>query len=259
MSHFYFIIFWQYVVVVFFKFHYLLLKLFFLIHFHANRMVCMFTLIFCVGTWLFQPVNYCLMLLWLQIIPRNKKKCCSQTFWMLDCGWLSLTHPCYGVRAGEDCEEMEIDIVYAEDYSPNHNFSSVCYHFTDFLLYQKVVSFLFKWSPEHSSSTLSFTYRWLCKFILCSSMQQEKKGRGEKTFIRVSRVFTTAEGWLWVSLESGLCESVHPNEILHNHMVGLWATQWQQHLLSQLVFTLSIFRANGPSQRWSLTCNSPLM
>lgn len=156
-------------------------------------------------------------------------------------------------------EEMEIDTIYAEDHSPNHNFSSICYHFSDFLLYQKVVSFPFKWSPEPSSSTLSFTYRWLCKFIHCSSMQLEKKGRVEKMVIRGSRIVTTAEEWLWVSLESGLCESAQPNEILHNHMAGLWATQWQQHLLSQLVFTPSIFRANGPSQNWSLTCNSPLM
>ncbi len=41
-------------------------------------------------------------------------------------------------------EEMEIDTIYAEDHSPNHNFSSICYHFSDFLLYQKVVSFPFK-------------------------------------------------------------------------------------------------------------------
>lgn len=79
---------------------------------------------------------------------------------------------------------MEIDTVYAQDYSPNHNFSSIFYHFNDFFLYQKVVSFPFKWSPEQSSSTLSFTYRWLCKFIHCSSMQQEKKGRVERTVIR---------------------------------------------------------------------------
>lgn len=88
---------------------------------------------------------------------------------------------------------------------------------------------------------------------------KRKKKRAEKTVIRASRVFTTAGEWLWVSLESGFCESAQPNEILHHHMAGLWATQWQQHLLSQLVFTLSIFRANGPSQGWSLTCNSPLM
>lgn len=43
--------------------------------FMQSQSVCMFTLIFCVGTWLFQPVDYyCLMLLWLQTIPRNKKK-----------------------------------------------------------------------------------------------------------------------------------------------------------------------------------------
>lgn len=156
-------------------------------------------------------------------------------------------------------KEMEIDAIYAADYSSNQNFSSVCYHFNDFLLYQKVVSFPFKWSPEQSSSTLSFTYRWLCKCIHCSSMQQEKKVRMEKTVIRGSRVVTTAEEWFWVSLESGLCVSAQPNEILHNHMVRLWATQWQQHLLSQPVFTPSIFCANGPSQSWSLTCNSPLM
>lgn len=133
-------------------------------------------------------------------------------------------------------KKMEIDTIYAEDFSANPNFSSICYHFNDFLLYQKVVSFPFKWSPEQSSSTPSFTYRWLCKFIHCSSMQREKKERVEKTVIRGSRVDTTAEEWLWVSLESGLCESAQPNEILHNHMAGLWATQWQQHLLSQPVF-----------------------
>lgn len=127
------------------------------------------------------------------------------------------------------------------------------------LLYQKVVSFLFKWSPEQSSSTLSFTYRWLCKFVHCSLMQQEKKKPGKKTVIRASRGFTTAGEWLGFSVEAGLCESAQPNEILYHHMAALWATQWQQHLPSQLVFTLSIFRANGPSQSWSLTCNSPLM
>lgn len=151
---------------------------------------------------------------------------------------------------------MEIDSIWG--HSPKRSFSSICYHFADFLLYQKVAPFLFKWSPERSSLTLSFTYRWLCKFIHCSLMQQEKKGWGERMIIRGSRVFTTLEEWLWV-LELSLCESAQPNEILHDHMAGLWATQWRQHLLSQLVFTLSIFRANGPSQSWSLTCNSPLM
>ncbi len=52
-------------------------------------------------------------------------------------------------------------------------------------------------------------------------MQLEKKGRVEKMVIRGSRIVTTAEEWLWVSLESGLCESAQPNEILHNHMAGL--------------------------------------
>lgn len=188
------------------------------------------------------------------------KKCCSQTFWMVDLR-VAVTQTsmlwCKGRR--RHSKEMKIETIYAEDYSPNHNFSSIFYHFNDFLLYQKVVSFPFKWSPEQSSSTLSFTYRWLCKFIHCSSMQQEKKRRVEKMVIRGSRLVTTAEEWLWVSLESGLCKSAQPNEILHNHMAGLWAAQWQQHLLCQPVFTPSIFRANGPSQSWSLTCNSPLM
>lgn len=56
MSHLYDIIFRQYVGFFFFNVIYLLLKLFVLFCFHANQSVCMFTLIFCVGTWLFQPV-----------------------------------------------------------------------------------------------------------------------------------------------------------------------------------------------------------
>lgn len=106
--------------------------------------------------------------------PEIKKKCCSQTFWMLDCGWLSL-NACCGVKGRRRRgEETEIETIYAEDCSPNRNLSSIFYHFNDFLLCQKVVSFPFKWSPEQSGSTLSFTYRSLCKFIHCSSMQQEK-------------------------------------------------------------------------------------
>lgn len=50
MSHFYDILFQQYVV---FLCHYLLLKLIVFIIFKQNQSVCMFTLIFCVGTWLF--------------------------------------------------------------------------------------------------------------------------------------------------------------------------------------------------------------
>lgn len=114
-----------------------------------NQSVCTFTLIFCVGTWLFRPVNYyCLMLLWLRTIPRNKKMLFpnfldvrlrvavtqSSTLW-----WR-------GRRSRS--ERMEIDTVYAEDCSPNHNFSSICYHFSDFLLYQK-------WYHFHSNEVRS--------------------------------------------------------------------------------------------------------
>jgi len=34
--------------------------------------------------------------------PEIKKNVVPKLFWMLDCGWLSLNHPCCGVRAGED-------------------------------------------------------------------------------------------------------------------------------------------------------------
>ncbi len=167
------------------------------------------------------------MLLWLQTIPRNKKTLFPNFLGVRL--QVAVTQSsmlwCKGRR--RHSKEMEIDTIYAEDYSSNQNFSSICHHFSDFFLYQKVVSFPFKWSPMQRSSTLSFTYRWLCKFIHCSSMQQEKGGRVEKRVIRGSRVVATAEELHWVSSESGLCTSAQPNEILHNHMAGLWATQWQ--------------------------------
>lgn len=80
---------------------------------------CMFTLIFCVGTWLFWPVNYyCRMLFDSKTVPRNKKKkCCSQTFWTLL--QVAVTHSsvlqCVSRR--RHCKEMEIDSINAEDYS----------------------------------------------------------------------------------------------------------------------------------------------
>lgn len=224
-----------------------------------NQSVCMFTLIFCVGTWLFQPVNYyCLCSFDSKQFPEIKK-CCSQTFWMLDCGWLSHSSMLWCKGRRRHSEEMEKDTIYAEDYSLNPSFSYILLSLQWFPFIPKsgIISIQMKSRAEQLNT--AFTYRWLCKFIHCSLMQQEKKGHVEKTVIIGSRVITTAEERLWVSLESGLCESAQPNEILHNHMAGLWATQWQQHLLSQLVFTPSIFRANGPSQSWSLTCNSPLM
>lgn len=163
---------------------------------------------------------------------------------MQACGWLSLVSMIY-CESGGKIQPGDVDR-NAEDYSAHRNFSSVFHHFSDFLLRPKVVSFPFKWSPEQSSSTLSCTYRWLCKFMLCSSMQREKWGRVEKTVIWGSRFVTSADEWLWVSLESGFCAIEQPNEILHSHMAGLWATQCQQHLLSRPVVTPSIFRANGP-------------
>lgn len=70
---------------------------------------------------------------------------------------------------------------------------SVFCHFSDCLLCQKVVSFPFKWSPERSRSTSSFTCRSLCKSTHCSSMQKEQKRWAAKTVIRGSRVVLTAE------------------------------------------------------------------
>lgn len=76
-------------------------------------------------------------------IPRNKKKCCSQSFFLniFIFGCRTLVRV-WGVEnaareGGEDC-------------SPNQSFSSVRRHFNDFLTYQKVASFPFKWSPEQS-------------------------------------------------------------------------------------------------------------
>lgn len=138
---------------------------------------------------------------------------------------------------------------------------SVFYHFSDCLLCQKVVSFPFKWSPERSRSTSSFTCRSLCKFTHCSSMQKEQKRWAAK---KKKRLFEGPE-WSWQQKNalgftvSGLCGSAQPNEFQRSHMAALWATRRQQHLLSQPVFTPSIFRVNGPSQGRSLTCNSPLM
>lgn len=58
---------------------------------------------------------------------------------------------------------------------------------------KKTVSFPFKWSPEWSRSTSSFTCRSLCKSTHCSSMQKEQKRWAAKTVIRGSRVVLTAE------------------------------------------------------------------
>lgn len=69
---------------------------------------------------------------------------------------------------------------------------SVFYHFSDFYA-EKAVSFPFKWSPERSHSTSSFTCRSLCKFTHCSSTRKDEKRRAAKTVIGGSRVVPTAE------------------------------------------------------------------
>lgn len=50
--------------------------------------------------------------------PEIKKKCCSQTFCMSRLQ-VAVTHPCCGVRAGEDTRYRTI---YPEDYSPKPEF-----------------------------------------------------------------------------------------------------------------------------------------
>lgn len=78
-------------------------------------------------------------------------------------------------------------------------------------------------------------------------------------FIFGSEAFRTRGERFWVSVHLSLCDkSTSQIEILHKRPTPLWATERQEHLLSMLAFTLSIFRANGPSQSWSLTCNSPI-
>lgn len=76
---------------------------------------CMFTLIFCVGTWLFRPVNYyCLMLFDSEKFPEIKKKCCSQTFWTFL--QVAVTHSSvlWCVSRRRRCKEMEIDSINTE-------------------------------------------------------------------------------------------------------------------------------------------------
>lgn len=78
-----------------------------------------------------------------------------------------------------------------EDRDGNH---SLCFITSVIAFYaKKEASFPFKWSPERSRSTSSFTCRSLCKFTHCSSMQKEQKRWATKTVIRGSRVVLTAE------------------------------------------------------------------
>lgn len=249
MSHFYDIIFWQYVFLC-------LLFSAEVIRSHSSSCrttQCMFTLIFCVGTWLFWPVNYyCRMLFDSKQFPEIKTNVVPKLFFLDVVQQVAVTHSWRDQR--RRCIPLRLKTIHWSRY-----FSSKHYLLRWFSLHTK------KWYHFHSDEVRrrvaqhchlpiddyanSYTVHWCNK---------RKKKREERTVIRASGVSTTTGERLWVSLESGFCESAQPNELLH-HMAALWAAPRRQHLLSQLVFTLSIFRANGPSQGWSLTGNSPLM
>ena len=182
MSHFYDITLWQYVVVFFlffFKIHYLLLKLSVLIYLQAKSVSVHFEFL-CWYLTFWPVIYYCLMLLWLQTIPRNKKNVVPKK--LFGCSSAAGCHSSVVVvwSGGEAARRRREIPSTMKIIHRNHNFSSIRDHFSDFLLYQKGLSFLFKWSPEPSSSTLSFNYGWLCKFIHWSLMQQERRNEGRK-------------------------------------------------------------------------------
>lgn len=143
-SHFYDILFRQYVVFFFYVIIYCWSYLFTFI-FHAESVGVYFHFDFLCWYLAFfdQLIIIVLCSFDSKQIPRNKKKCCSQSFFLnifiFGCRTLARV---WGVEnaameGGEDC-------------SPDQSFSSVRRHFNDFLSYQKVASFPFKWSPEQS-------------------------------------------------------------------------------------------------------------
>lgn len=180
----------------------------FLIFFMQNQSVCMFTLIFFFLCWylafFFQTVDYyyyyCLMLLWLQTVPRNKKKnCCSQKknplsgCWTV--AWLSLS-TCRGAKSRRRHRRRDRSRLWRRIIHPitlSHPLSITS--MSSFIVL-KVVSLPFKWGPEPSRSSLSFTYRSLCKCLHCSSMQQgEEAGRKHLLKKKKKRVWSRRLPW----------------------------------------------------------------
>lgn len=144
------------------------------------------------------------MLLWLQTIPTNKK-CCSQTFWMLDRWWLCLNPPCYVVKVSEDWRW------FTQPPSPSNNFP----------LYQKVHFH----SNEVRSRAAQTHHLPVDRYANSHSVPEAT--RGQRTdgdgVIRGSGWSEQQRNGSASSLESGLSESAQPNEILHTHVFGLWA------------------------------------
>lgn len=127
----------------------------------------------------FQPVDYyCLMLLWLQTVPRNKRKktktkknnCCSQ----------NVAGDALRVAASQSQRHAEND---SDRQKPStarmlrpialaHPFSITS--MSSFIV-PKVVSFPFKWSPERRCSPPPFTYRSLCKCVPAAHRCNERR------------------------------------------------------------------------------------
>lgn len=199
------------------------------------------------------------MLLWLQTIPRNKNKqnnVVPKRFSMFACE-SAATPPlarCEGGRRRG--EEIHLRWRLFTETTMSHPFSIT-----------SMISFYTKkWHHFHSNEVQSRTAQrchlpidyYANSYTVHRCNKRNRDGQ-EKTVIRGSRVVTTAEEWLWVSFRVKPLWECSAKWDPPPPYGRLWAAQWQQHLLSQPVFTPSIFRANGPSQSWSLTCNSPLM
>lgn len=126
-------------------------------------------------------------------------------------------------------------------------------HFNDCLLCQK------KWYHFHSdefqsraATTSAFACRSLCKSTRCSSVEKEVSGKNSYWRVQTG---PDSGGTRWLVHSQVLARARGQM----GSSAAIWARYEPQHLLSQPAFTPSIFRANGPSQGRSLTCNSPLM
>lgn len=162
--------------------------------FSCRISLCMFTLIFCVGTWLFRPANYCcLMLFDSEQFPQIKKKMLFPNFLDIVAGaWHSLIRVVVCEREKTlqgDGDRFHQRWRLFTETTISHPFAIT-----------SVISFYTKkWHHFHSNEVRrriaqryhlpiddyanSYTVHWCNK---------RKKKRGEKTVIRVSRVFTTA-------------------------------------------------------------------
>lgn len=166
-----------------------------------NQSVCIFTLIFLSSFVLvlgfFQPVDYyCLLLLWLQTVPRNKwkKKKKSLLLFPKHGGWCTAGCCQSAAAHAENDSDRQKPSTDSEDDSPDRARSSIFNHVHDFFCSPQSGVISIQMKSRASGSLLSFAYRSLCQWGAqrCSALQQETPGW--KRLLKGSGVSAESEG-----------------------------------------------------------------